>query len=296
MKESTVPRTGTDPITGISTSPPSTPNNAGNPINGHEWLPTGSFGGPPGDLEYACIFDLPTPRDCSQPGAVCDCDGDPAKDNPLCDPNPNDSGKLTLQSRAKAYPGVRNLAIAKGMGDQGIVASICAAQVATPSNPDGTAARDYGYRPAVGSIVDNIQRKVGAPQCFPRALTPNADGQVACTVIEASKSPTCDCSGTARAPVAADHQCLVDQAKQDPLYAVEQWNCFCEIEQTSGAALKDCDANQDVQASTNGYCYVDTTSGNPALVSKCPSGEQQQLRFVGAGTPAPGSTVFLSCQ
>ena len=40
MQESTVPRTGTDPITGIAMSPPGSPNGA-NPINGHEWWTSG---------------------------------------------------------------------------------------------------------------------------------------------------------------------------------------------------------------------------------------------------------------
>ena len=45
-----------------------------------------------------------------------------------------------------------------------------------------------------------------------------------------------------------DHQSTVDAAKQDPLYAAEQWNCFCEIKQatnTPGGAqnLTDCQEN-----------------------------------------------------
>ena len=37
--------------------------------NGHEWIPSTS----PGDLQYACIFELTESRDCSQPNAVA-CD------------------------------------------------------------------------------------------------------------------------------------------------------------------------------------------------------------------------------
>jgi hypothetical protein len=157
MQESTVPRTGTDPITGIAISPPSSPNGT-NPLNGHEWLP----GTPAGDIEYACIFPLTTPIDCSVATASCDCDGSTTNDNPLCSPNPNDGGKLTLQTSAKAYPGVKNLAIARGLASQGIVGSICAAQLTTPNNPDGSPAVNYGYRPAVGALVERLQNRLAS--------------------------------------------------------------------------------------------------------------------------------------
>src|SRR6185437_3987831 len=174
MQESTVPRSGTDPITGTKLSPPSSPNGT-NPINGHEWNPSGASMEPPGDIQYACIFDLPSPRDCTQPGAVCDCTGDPAAENPLCDPNPNNGQSPTLQSRAKAYPGVKNLAIAKGMQDQGIVASICPKQISDPTLPD------YGYRPAVAAILDRLKLALHA-LCFPKSLNHDASGEVACTM------------------------------------------------------------------------------------------------------------------
>jgi hypothetical protein len=33
-----------------------------------------------------------------------------------------------------------------------------------------------------------------------------------------------------------------------------------------------------------------------ALVSECPAGEQQTLRFMGDAGPVSGATVFLACQ
>jgi hypothetical protein len=151
MQESTVPRTGTDPITGIATSPPGSPNGA-NPLNGHEW----TIEKPAGDIEYACIFPLATPIDCTVT-TPCDCWVSSLDDNPLCSPNPNDNMKPTLQTSAKAYPGVKNLAIARGLGAQGIVASICAAQVDDPTRAD------YGYRPAVASIVERLGARIASP-------------------------------------------------------------------------------------------------------------------------------------
>jgi hypothetical protein len=154
MQESTVPRTGTDPITGVAISPPTSPNGT-NPFNGHEWNITQ----PPGDIEYACIFTLATPRDCTIT-IPCDCNLPASADNPLCSPNPNDNMKPSLQTSAKAYPGVKNLAIAKGLGVQGIVASICPAQLTSPTNPDGTLAVDYGYRPAVGALIERLRTQL----------------------------------------------------------------------------------------------------------------------------------------
>jgi hypothetical protein len=296
MQESTVVRSGTDPITGVSIAPPSTPNSDRTAFNGHEW----NIPQPPGDIEYACEFDLPMPRDCSQPGAVCDCTGMASEDNPLCDPNPNDNMNPTQQSRAKAYPGVKNLAIAKGMMDQGIAASICAKQVNTPTNADGTPAADYGYRPAVNAIIARLKQAIKG-QCLSLTLTPDPKtGAVPCVIIEASKSNNCNCAGNGVGPVPAAQEAAVAAAKQNTLYKTEQWNCFCEITQTSGPALTDCQTNQTVGMNTNGWCYIDDSGaeqiGNPVLIKNCPSTEKRDVRFVGGGQPASGSTVFITCE
>jgi hypothetical protein len=283
MQESTVPRTGVDPVTGIATSPPGSPSDA-NPINGHER----TIVNPPNDIEYACIFPLLGPMDCSQNSSSCECtfQNALAADNPLCAPNPNDGNKPTLQVSGRAYPGIKHLAIARGMGSQGIAASICAKQVTDPTAPD------YGYRPAVRAIADRMKQSLGG-QCLPKAIQHDTQGQIACAMIEARDSGgNCQCNGTARTPVTAEHQCFADLAKGDPLAQLGHWDCFCEIAQASGPALTSCE--QYLTSTTDGWCYVDTST-NPALVQGCPSGEQQTLRFVGAGAPQSGATVFFGC-
>jgi hypothetical protein len=120
-----------------------------NPINGHEWTI------PKDDLQYACIFPLlpGTERDCTNTNlTACDCTVK-TNDNPLCRPDPNNAGAPTLQVRAKAYPGIRPLQFLESMADQGIVGSICPAQVNDPSK------LTFGYRPVVRSIVDWITRR-----------------------------------------------------------------------------------------------------------------------------------------
>lgn len=135
-----------DPITGDAIAPPGSPAGA-DKINGHEY--TNKLRD---NLQYACVFDLPpvAVRDCSQGQIACDCDN-PQNDDPLCSANPNDGNQPTLQTRAKGYPGLRHLQILKGLGDQGIVASVCAKQVGDPGAPD------FGYRPAVAAIVERIR-------------------------------------------------------------------------------------------------------------------------------------------
>jgi hypothetical protein len=305
MQESTVPRLDkngnglVDPITGTSTSPPQS--GAGpNPINGHEWSPVM----PAGDIEYACIFPLPTPVDCSAQGTTCDCNVAASADNPLCDPNPNDNMKPTLQTRAKAYPGVKNLAIAKGLGTQGIAASICPAQLT-----DNTQS-DYGYRPAVNAIINRLKQALTG-ECLPRTLTPDKTGEVPCLILEASTTNSCNCNATARAPVSAAHQPAEAQAKMDPLNATEHWNCFCEITQATGSDLTTCETNANdppvnpqTNQAVNGWCYVDATIGqSPAaeaaaqkITKNCPQTEQRLIRFVGKGQPDSGSTLFITCE
>jgi hypothetical protein len=56
-----------------------------------------------------------------------------------------------MQVRAKGYPGTRHLQVLQGLGNQGMVSSICAAQMTTPS------AADYGYRPVVSSVVERMK-------------------------------------------------------------------------------------------------------------------------------------------
>ncbi len=126
MIESSLPRPG---LPGPASAP------TADPINGHE------YSNPGNDLQYACVFPLTKPRDCSKP-LVNGCDCSPGNNNPLCDPmNGN------IQVRAKGYPGLRELAVLKGIGSQAVVASVCAAQVTSPLQPD------YGYRPAMAAIT-----------------------------------------------------------------------------------------------------------------------------------------------
>jgi hypothetical protein len=157
MIESPAPRTGTNPITGDVLALPSMTSGGTDAINGHEYTPGTKDGVQTvaDDLEYACIFPLATPRNCADPNmAACDC-SDPKNDNPLCDDN-GTQGR-TLQTHAKAYPGIRQLNVIRDLGPQGVASSICPAQQTDPTRAD------YAYRPAIQALVARVRSRLKTP-------------------------------------------------------------------------------------------------------------------------------------
>jgi hypothetical protein len=143
MTESITPRMGTNPVTGAALAPP-TAGYLANPINGHERTIADND-----DLQYACIFEVPTPHDCASTSTNCDCNT--ATDgtmNPLC--QAADGTYSTTQSYAKAFPALRILQVLKGVGDAGVLASIC------PKNIVDQTSEGYGYRPVIGTLVQDV--------------------------------------------------------------------------------------------------------------------------------------------
>jgi hypothetical protein len=297
MRESTGPRTGSDPLLGAPIAPPSATSPSANPVNGHEWNTVNNSAG---DLQYACIFPLETPIDCSQ---GCDC-GDPGTnyDNPLCQASDGTYGQKQL--RAKAYPGLRELEVLQGLGSQGIVASIC------PADFD-TSAPDYGYNPAVGAIVERLKKRL-ATTCLPLKLTPQPDDTFPCIVIEAhqadpvdphSTDEACKCASPGRTPVKGDGPLRAEQQAQVQGAALgETYACYCEIDQLLGAERDACqnDAGHAPELngqSVDGWCYVDPLAGlgNKQIVQDCPADSRRELRFVNGGNPEPKTTTYMTC-
>jgi hypothetical protein len=145
MIESIEPRSGRNPVTGDAIAPPNSTHPLANPINGHEMqLSLSGF-----DLQYACIFELPAPKDCGSQDFFCDCSNNSLGGlKPIC--QDTSGAYVTTQFRAKAFPGVRQLEVLKGFGDNAIVASICARNLRDPSR------QDYGYRPALRAILERL--------------------------------------------------------------------------------------------------------------------------------------------
>lgn len=291
MIESSAPRAGL---------PPPSTTTLEDPISGHEYTNTNS------DLQYACIFDLPAPRDCTVNTNGCDCNS-PTNDNPLCDP-----AMKTTQRRAKGYPGTRELAMLYSVGSNGIVGSVCPAQLNDKTKSD------YGYRPAIGAIIDRLKTALGG-KCLPRELTVDPKTkEVPCLIIEAravAGTPTCDANEFRRELTGDNLNAKTVALASDSAKAQEQkqgkpWNQFCEILPAGAAspeALQACQTDPSTNPLTkttppgevNGWCYVDPTQapdeGSEKIVANCPANEKRLIRFIGKGNPVAGGTLFITC-
>lgn len=305
MMESIALRSGKNPITGDAIAPPSAPPFA-NPMNGHEWNIVED-----NDLQYACIFPLREgQRECAADSPDCDCGStkvDPAtSQNPLCQ-NPTTGAYGTTQYFAKAYPGTRHLQVLKDFGENSIVASICAKKVAT----EDESARDFGYRPAVFAIIDQLKGSLAA-SCLPRDLDvvrENGHLTVPCTVVEAVPKAGAGCKQAGRQPINAE---LVEPSLKrlqalgkcggsgGPSCDLASWS-LCEIAQADtdadGNGLADC--LEDVEQTSSGWCYVDPQKGlgDEALVAQCDPTKRRLLRFVDPVDPIPasGGTLLIAC-
>lgn len=150
MQESVDPRSGTSPLFGGTIQPP-TSGYFASPVNGHERTPASDRG----DLQYACVFPLATPRDCNLVDSArgCDCRADkagtlPFPDLPLCQAPSGSYG--TTQYFGKAYPGIRHLEIARRLGSLAVPASIC------PRNASASSDTDSG----LGGVLEGMKNRL----------------------------------------------------------------------------------------------------------------------------------------
>jgi hypothetical protein len=291
MRESIEPRTGHSPVVGAALAPPGSAHDA-NPVNGHEH-------DRPDELQYACVFDVPMRRECDRVDEPADgLDKDclcraPQGGAPLCDPR-----AVSRQVRARAHPGLRQLAVARGLETQGGVGSVCVAQSGDPKRDD------YLYRPALAPVLDRLDPHVdGDGGCLERSLPIDEGGQVACLVIEGRNvgATACECA-RGRTPVPAEHAPIVDglvASYPAPL------NCFCEVPQLAGDAGVACRQSTSTAptlpdgAPVDGWCYLDATtnppSANPELLEQCPPLARRSLRFVGHAEAASGTALVVYC-
>ena len=290
MRVSSAPRSGTHPLLGVPLAPASSLNPLENPVNGHEYVNTDNS-----DLQYACTFPLENPRTCD--GTIaCDCDErDLPRNRPLCQ-LPEGSPAGTKQYFAKAYPGLRHLEVLHGVGESGLVASIC------PKVALGSDAGDpsYGYNPALEYLAGRLS---GALQrCLPRPLDVEADGTLPCRIAE-SVAGSCDCSAPGRSQPSPELESAVRVELEREGHCGGDTDtscsdmCVCEIQQTTGDAQTACQNDEQPLESATGYCYVDSEQGvgNAKLVEKCPPTERRTLRFVGADTPRNRAVLFMAC-
>ncbi|MEO7328447.1 MAG: hypothetical protein ABI193_07715 [Minicystis sp.] len=139
------PRSGVNPPTQSPLAPPDAPSANANPINGHERLiPLKD------DLQYACTFPRPTPKDCG--AGACECQGDGVATNPIC--QQPDGSYAPIERAARALPGVRELQLVQALGERAALGSVCAPIVDNPQQVT------FGYRPAVDALLRTLRRRV----------------------------------------------------------------------------------------------------------------------------------------
>jgi hypothetical protein len=257
--------------------------------NGHEWDPTKDKTQPNADLQYACIYDLIPTKTCAQ-AADCDCFGTTsdltAIASPLCQ---NEQGAYaTTQTRAKAYPGTRLLQFLQGLGDQGVVGSICPAQTALRTRDD------FGYWPAISALTRKMRKSLQG-SCLSVALPVNTTTkQTPCSIIEVFDAAACSCE-TDPGRRAATDALLTDEMRS-------KGACRCEIKQLSDEPLNLClsSPNPPEAPGQDGWCYVDPAALSTAscsLVTSCDPAERRTVRFATANSqPRPGATAFLRCE
>ena len=285
-----------NPVPGVLAAiTPAMPAGETNPINGREQNVINRD-----DLQYACIFPFATENPCSPANADgCDCNASEREYNrPTCS-YPLGGGDGT-QTHAKAYPSVRQLQVLKGLGQNAVVASVCAKNVVAQGNPSQDPS--YGYNPAMGALVRKF-REAFRPSCLPRTLA-TQDGRVACQVVETrlpgADGCSCDTStGRTEVSSTALRGRIMDGLTASALcggrIGVSCTDyCQCELEQFSGAALESCQNASIDPGNLYGFCYVDEET-NPELIADCLEDERQTIRFLGQDVPAQGSMAFLVC-
>ncbi len=218
--------------------------NGGDPVHGREWDTHGH------DLQYACTFPLAMQKDCTQNPDACDCDG--TQNPPLCSP-----GNGKTQTRAKAYPTVRELRVAHALGKQGVVASLCPRTVddqgvtLEPEEKSGVPNPLYGYRPAVSAIIDRLKGSL-TQQCLPSALLRDEKNQVSCTVL-ATLAKGGDEGECARLGLSAPPQELLSAFVRDNPAAAGK--PVCVVPQIGEKPGETCKSEKQ-----SGFCYVDNTA------------------------------------
>jgi hypothetical protein len=276
MIESDAPRNGLP-------GPGSTYNLGSDPDNGREWNTLTSTAAI--DLQYACTFDLPQAKDCNAPAnaQACDCTGTAASaadGPPLCD-----VATRNMQVKGKAYPTIRELRVAKGLGQQAVVASLCAKD----TNPADVALPTYGYNPAMQAIVNRLKSALSG-QCLPQTLTRASDGTVPCLILVVYNGQTDQATGCTDPGMSQPDPTVVARFDQQYLASLgdagtsQSPPVVCQFQQlTPGVDYTGatCDGSASI-----GWCYVEGAANT--------GGCSQAIKFGGGGPPA-GTTIDLEC-
>ncbi|MBW2529204.1 MAG: hypothetical protein JRI23_33820 [Deltaproteobacteria bacterium] len=295
MRESVDARDGTHPVTGDAIAPPGAGYLA-NSINGHERSNPARD-----DLQYACIYPLASPRDCSAGSTEPSCYCSPADTTgePLCQAPDGSYGDT--QYFAKAYPGLRQLQVLRALGPRGVVGSICPAQTENPIRAD------FGYQPMLRALIEAVQLRLQSDPCVADPRPADEQGRIGCAVVEAREVGAEPCLCDRRqyrdsiATACPSCEALLAPIALEPAY---QDACFCAVEQCSGSDCLACRTQSEepvVNAEhgqvVEGWCYVDPAEfvDSQDLVASCPRDSKHRIRFLGSAQPDPSAALFLVC-
>ena len=248
-----------------------------------------SFGA---DLNYACTFTLETPRDVSATDIAGPGDCNKHYDSEACNPVAKSEATTRKQIRAKAYPTTRELQLARALGSRGIAASLCPLRIAPAAGLTKDSDPDYGYNPAVKSIVDRLADAINA-RCLSQPLKPTSEaGQpvvVDCAMYEivADGTPAQDgeCAGRPNRLVGDSGILARFRESLRAEGSVEQaGKQICVLKQLPVLAGDTC-----LGSGQQGWCYVQASGG------KTPAGKCGQAVVFQKDTLVNGSQVRIQC-
>jgi hypothetical protein len=288
------------------------------PISGREWITDSTMPEHTSlavDRQYACIFKLtdpttgaPKPRACDPQTVMtdptlsesCDClapaPGTGAFTHAQVPAVCNDANP-TQQDSAKAYPTIRELLLAKLMGAQGIVSSLCPIHT---SKVGGESDPLYGYRPAMNAIVTKLKAHLG-DTCLPQPLTlgrdpvtgkpaveclvlgtfPDGQGVSVCNEIAGGGWSDPDPAILAHFRTDQHNNWL---ASNSPNTADPSKELTCELEQLAPDVKCNVVNSPGTSGSSDGWCYVENPSESCA-----------QAIFFSANAQIDGVTTSLQC-
>jgi hypothetical protein len=179
---------------------------------------------------------------------------------------------------------VRHLALAKALGKNGMVASICPedAKDPSPTNPR------YGYRAAMGAIASRLGVILSA-QCLPRPPETQPDGRAPCLVLEVmTGDPGNDVTACTKPGLRpADPDILRnfrDARRSEGLDLTNTPVCEkIQLVEPKGQRCRD-----DPSA---GWCYATGADALRTTHQQC----SEAIVFSKTGEPDSGHTVFLEC-
>jgi hypothetical protein len=263
----------------------SSPDDAWDPINGHEVVPSISD-----ELQSSCIFQLPEPRECAGV-ANCECPVGSSSRSPLC--RASDGTYGSIQRYARATPPPRLMEFARAMGSRAHVGSVCPRQLDSMFSPG------FGYSDILLQAYELSYGSTYDLSCFGPSLPMNAGGGLNCKLLELHLESV-DCAALGRRTISGPFaDALLGEAYiRDP-----SGTTVCEIPpfegdaRTPGTPAYVCANDLHPSLDTQGYCYVDPTIGigQTAVVDACLPGNQRRIRVIPQSLPLPNTRTELIC-